>query len=278
MVIHDGVDPERYLEVHPGGRSSRLTIGVIGRISPWKGQDIFLKAAARLRRDFNEVVFRVIGDPLFGEEAYQRQLLALCTELDLGDRVQFTGFVSNIPEQLADLDIVVHSSVIGEPFGQVIIEAMAAGKPLIATDGGGVPEIVVDGATGLLVPMGDVEAMAAAMDRLVSNPKIRERMGRSGRDRARRVFHIDQTVKKLHRVYEMMRPAPTPPRELDSASKSKRGDSSPVKLDAVLSDLNVVARHQDLATGSTPKLSTGIARLLQAITRGWERRVLDPTG
>jgi glycosyltransferase involved in cell wall biosynthesis len=112
--------------------------------------------------------------------------------------------VENVPERIAQLDIVVHASTSGEPFGQVIIEGMAEQKPVVATNGGGVPEIVEDGVTGLLVPMGDAVAMANAIDFLLRNPLIAKEMGARGRERALSQFTIQMTARKVEAVYDQV--------------------------------------------------------------------------
>jgi glycosyltransferase involved in cell wall biosynthesis len=121
--------------------------------------------------------------------------------LYLTDAVEFAGFVEDVPARIAELDIVVHASTTGEPFGQVIIEAMAEQKPVVATNGGGVPEIVQDGITGLLVPMGDAPALADALRYLLDHPEIAAQMGREGRKRVLAQFTIQRTARMVESVY-----------------------------------------------------------------------------
>ena len=199
-VVHDGV-----ATVPRGGHlrsCQQIVVGLVGRISPWKGQDVFLRAAAIVRVSHPGVVFRIIGSPLFGEDEYARSLHRLCADLMLKDEVEFTGFVSDIHPAIDDLDILVHASTLPEPFGQVIIEGMAAGKPVVATNGGGVPEIVVDGETGFLVPMKDDQQMAEAICRLVERPELRARMGDRGRRRVEENFRIEITAEKVQGIFD----------------------------------------------------------------------------
>ena len=126
----------------------------------------------------------------------------LAQSLELGDAVEFTGFRSDVPELIANLDILVHASTTGEPFGQVVVQGMAAGKPVVATNGGGVPEIVVDGLTGLLVPMSDADAMAAAICHLLSKPALARQMGLMGRQRVLEHFTIDHTIFKMEQIFD----------------------------------------------------------------------------
>ena len=204
-VVHDGVRGDA-APTRREIRRNRLVVGIVGRISPWKGQDVFLKAAAIVRKQFPDTVFRVIGAPLFGERNYESQLFDLCRELDLAANVEFTGFIENVAEAIEDLDILVHASTLPEPFGQVIIEGMAACKPVVATSGGGVPEIVVDGVTGLLIPMKDVQAMADAIQRLIASPRDRQTMGENGRLRVDEHFLMKGAARKIERIYDNLLP------------------------------------------------------------------------
>ncbi len=205
-VVHDGLDLS-LIPIMPApasGVPATLVVGLVGRISPWKGQDIFLRAIQRIHVEFPAVRFQLIGSPLFGEEAYEAELRALCTQLGLDGCVEFCGFVHNVPEHMASLGVVVHASVIDEPFGQVVIEGMAAGKPVIATRGGGVSEIVEDGVSGMLVPKKDVVALADAMQTLLRDPLLRERLGAGGRRRVQESFRIEFTAAKTMDVYQRL--------------------------------------------------------------------------
>ncbi|HEY1987116.1 MAG TPA: glycosyltransferase family 4 protein [Terracidiphilus sp.] len=198
-VVHDGCSvPAEVASIKPNGPAR---IGLIGRISPWKGQHIFIKAAALIRPEFPDVQFQVIGAALFSENDYESSLKALCRDLGMEDRVAFLGFVSDVQGAIAQLEIVVHASTVGEPFGQVVIEGMAAGKPVIATRGGGIPEIVVDKTTGLLVPAGDERALADAMATMLRDPAKALEMGRRGRDRVKECFTIERTARAVEQVY-----------------------------------------------------------------------------
>ncbi|MEI8233447.1 MAG: glycosyltransferase [Verrucomicrobiota bacterium] len=200
VVIHDGVPSScRLPSTSP---PPRPIAGLLGRIAPWKGQHVFVLAAHLLRCRFPEARYRIIGCALFGEEAYEEQVRRLVQTLRLQDVITFTGFQEDVPAALAPLACVVHASTLAEPFGQIVAEAMACGKPVVATNGGGIREIVVPRRTGLLVPMGDAEAMAAAMETLLRNPPLARRMGRAGQARIARRFTIEQTARKVEAVYD----------------------------------------------------------------------------
>jgi glycosyltransferase involved in cell wall biosynthesis len=200
-VVHDGT-PSR-TDQYPATvvASTTKVIGMVGRITPWKGQHIFIHAASQIRSRFPHVRFQIIGGALFDEAGYEKQVHELTAKLGLNDAVEFLGFRENVPELISAMDVLVHASTTGEPFGQVIIEGMAAGKPVVATDGGGVPEIVVDGVTGFLVAMGDAAAMAGAICRLLENPEAAREMGQAGLLRVEQQFTIDQTAKRIEHIY-----------------------------------------------------------------------------
>jgi glycosyltransferase involved in cell wall biosynthesis len=177
-------------------------IGLIGRISPWKGQHIFLQAADHVHRRFPKARFVIVGAALFGEDGYERRVRQLSAQLGLEEVVEFAGFRPDVQRAIAELDLVVHASTTGEPFGQVIIEGMAAGKPVVATNGGGVPEIIEDGQSGILVPMDDAPALADAICRVLADPEQAKAMGARARQRVMDHFTVEETARRVQAVYE----------------------------------------------------------------------------
>jgi glycosyltransferase involved in cell wall biosynthesis len=200
VVVHDGTIVTS-AQVETAKSSELFYIGLIGRISPWKGQHIFLQAAALVFKAFPNARFVIVGAALFGEDEYDMEVRRLPKRLGIEDVVEFAGFRSDIAHVIASLDLVVHASTMGEPFGQVIIEGMAAGKPVVATNGGGVPEIVEDGRTGILVPMGDAQAMADAVCRIIADPARAKEMGIQGRRRVENYFTVEMTAFKVEAVF-----------------------------------------------------------------------------
>ena len=179
-------------------------IGIVGRLCSWKGQHIFLDAAAIIRQQWPSAHFQIIGAALFQEKHVEADLKAQAERLGLTDAVEFTGFRSDANLLIQQLTVLVHASTTGEPFGQVIVQGMAASKPVVATNGGGVPEIVVDGVTGYLVPMSNAPAMAAAISKLLSLPEEAAEMGRHGRERILEKFTIQSSARTLEGVYAAM--------------------------------------------------------------------------
>jgi glycosyltransferase involved in cell wall biosynthesis len=178
--IEAGMAARRRRDSAGGG----LRIGMIGRLAPWKGQHIFLEGFAAAFPEGNAHAV-VVGAALFGESAYEEELRRQATRLGLDGRVEFRGFRADIGSELAGLDVVVHASVTPEPFGQVVVEAMGMGLPVVAAAAGGPAEIVEDGVTGMLFPPADVDGLRRRLERLSSDPDLRERLGAAARERAR---------------------------------------------------------------------------------------------
>jgi glycosyltransferase involved in cell wall biosynthesis len=178
-------------------------IGIVGRIAHWKGQDIFLQAAALLLREGVAARFRIAGSPMFGEVDFERQLYELAQKLGIRKHVEFLGF-SDVPSFLRSLDILVHASRIPEPFGQVIVEGMAAELPVIATDGGGAREIIEHGRTGLLVPMGDAAALSQALAQLLARPEQARALAVAGRQHVLEHFTIEKSARCSEALYQRL--------------------------------------------------------------------------
>ncbi|MGX1807563.1 glycosyltransferase family 4 protein [Nocardia sp. NPDC055321] len=190
VVAYPGVEPAAAPHDRAPQRApADATVAVVGRLSPWKGQDVLLRAVARARHRPRAVI--IVGGTFFGEESYRDELVALAGELALP--VEFIGHVEDPAAYMRDADILVHCSVLAEPFGQVVVEGMQAGCAVIAARAGGPAEIVRPGVDGLLVEGGDSAGLADALDRLIGDRALRVRLGQSARTRARE-FGIDATA------------------------------------------------------------------------------------
>lgn len=175
--------------------------GMIGRTRPWKGQDAFLQMAKQVRAAVPDCRFLIVGGDPFGvQDDYEARLLELRSQSGLADRVHWTGQLADVRPPLAAMDLFVHPGA-PEPFGLVNIEAMAMGKPVVAFGHGALPEIVLDGETGLLVAPGDTNALAASVSRLLEDPTESQKMGRAGRERVDDCFRIERTVAGLDTLY-----------------------------------------------------------------------------
>lgn len=189
-VVPQAVDTERF---HPGppdpdvraclsSEPHRPIVGIIGRIDPEKGVDLVVEAVASLEGSAGSCHLAVIGAPGLDGGAYARQVRAQAEDR-LGDRVRFTGPMENVPDALRSLDVVINASE-AEPFGLSVLEAQASGVAVIGTAAGGIPEFVIDGETGLLVPPRDVSSLSLALKRLLEDEDLRNRLGRNGHSSA----------------------------------------------------------------------------------------------
>jgi glycosyltransferase involved in cell wall biosynthesis len=196
-VIYNGIDSKPFDCLASADVSSERNllglggfplIGMFGRVSTWKGQHVAIEA---LRYLPNDIHLLIVGDSLYGESSYGRLLRQRVDELKLERRVHFLGFRSDIPALMTAVDVVVHCSVSPEPFGRVIVEAMLAGRPVVATVGGGTMEIIEDGVTGLLVPPGDGKALATAVERVLAPNALRGAIVSGARCEALARFSIE---------------------------------------------------------------------------------------
>jgi glycosyltransferase involved in cell wall biosynthesis len=180
-----------------------LRVGMVGRLAPWKGQDVFLAAFARSFTAGGPERAVLVGAALFGEEDYEAGLRRQAAELGIADRLEMTGFRDDVAAELAGLDVLVHASVIPEPFGQAVVEGMAAGLPVVATEGGGPAEVITDGVDGLLVPAGDTGALAEVLRRLSGDPELRASLGTAAKQRAR-VYEPLPITRKVKGFYDQV--------------------------------------------------------------------------
>jgi glycosyltransferase involved in cell wall biosynthesis/SAM-dependent methyltransferase len=179
--------------------SEEFLIGMVGRISPWKGQDVFIRAFAEAFRSGNERAL-IVGCPLFGEDEHEAKLHQLADELGISERVEFAGFCDDIDSVFNALDLMVHASVIPEPFGQVIIEAMAAGVPVVAAGAGGPLEIAGNQEYALLYSPGNVHALARAMRKVRLDDSLRSSLSAKGYARAKD-FTPEVVAAQMLKVY-----------------------------------------------------------------------------
>lgn len=168
------------------GWEDRTVVGIVGRLQEWKGQMVFLRAASALTRARPDLRFCVVGGSILGwEKSYERDVRAYAAQDPaLAGKVHFAGHQDDAYAWMDALDVVVHASF-GEPFGLVVVEAMALAKPLVATAGGGPSEIVEEGVSGLLVPQRDPEAIVGAVLRILDEDGLAGHLRRGGPIRAR---------------------------------------------------------------------------------------------
>lgn len=212
-VIYNGVEVERFAGAAPDpeiirrvrGRSGERPQTVITCLSPlvrWKGQDILLRALRFLGPALEDVSVLLVGHERFAEAEYIAELHSIAADLDLGGRLSFVGYREDVPAVLAASDIVAVPSTRPDPLPRVVLEAMAAGKTVVASRTGGIPEAIEDEKTGILVPPGDPPALARALERLVRNPDLRQTLGATAGSAAAARFSLGRHISAVTALYQ----------------------------------------------------------------------------
>lgn len=205
-VLASPADVETIVAAVPDPRPSAPVhrIGMVGRFASWKGQDLFLEAFARAFPDGGEHAV-LVGAALFDDEHDEAYLRAVAADLGIADRVEFRGFRDDVAAELARLDVLVHASRSPEPWGQVVVQGMAAGLPVVAADAGGPREIITHDQDGLLVAPGDADAYASALRRVADDPVLRARLSRGAR-RTAEAYRTDALADRTLTVYASLVP------------------------------------------------------------------------
>ncbi len=207
QTIPNGIHIEQFLSVSDnkkvrdelGVKPSVALIGWVGNLVGIKGCKYFIDAAGIIRKTFPDSAFLIVGDgPLKGELEKKTETMGL------SDRIYFTGYRDDIPNILSSIDILVISSL-NEGLGLVAIEAMASARPVVTTNVGGLPEVVIDGRYGFVVPPKDPNSIADAVLKILTNPSLKEKMGIEAKERAQ-IFDFRNTVKKTIALYHEFLP------------------------------------------------------------------------
>ena len=196
------VDLDRLSELPPAPPHT-VRVGLVATFAWWKGHATFLRALSLLPQAL-PIRGYVIGGGLYqtsGSQHSMPELRALAAELGIADRVAFTGFISQPSAAIRALDIVIHASTEAEPFGRVIVEAMACGRPVITSGTGGASELVNDGSNALCHCAGDPESLARAIRRLVTEPELRRHLVQAGLATARARFDRKRLAAQMAACY-----------------------------------------------------------------------------
>jgi glycosyltransferase involved in cell wall biosynthesis len=209
QYVRGGIDLQPFLNA-PGRARVRkewgigeeeVLVGMVGRVTTWKGQPVFAEAAKQLLDQHRSLKMVAVGG-VFDTEAFRMQAFRdQVRKLGIEGRFLISDFRSDMPDVYAALDVFALPSTQPEPFGLVVIEAMASAKPVVATSPGGPSETVVDGETGYLVPPSDPTTLASALEKLVSDPELRARIGAAGRKRACELFGLARYVGEFEELY-----------------------------------------------------------------------------
>lgn len=217
-IIHNGINVKAFAEVSReqanafrerlGLRVRDVVVGTVTRFREEKGNRYLIEAAAKLANEFPEVYFVLVGDGPLRDDLQQR-----ARAWNIESRVLFAGFVDDVRPALAAMDIVAIPSL-QEGFGLAMVEAMAAGKSIVASDVGGLAEIAESEKTALLVPPGNSEALAEAIARLLRDASLRKKLGDAARNASER-FSIESNVRELEMLYGELVPGLEPERAVN---------------------------------------------------------------
>ncbi len=180
-----------------GFESAVVVVGMVGRIHFWKGQGYFLSIARNIHDIYPETRFCVVGDVFPGYEYLYRDLLDQVETLGLAHVVQFLGYRSDVTSFMKAIDILVVPSIRPDPLPTVVLEGMGAGLPIVGTNHGGIPEMIVDGVTGVLIPWDDPVAASERISALIRDSSLREEYGAAGRERVMKEFSREKFAKEL---------------------------------------------------------------------------------
>jgi glycosyltransferase involved in cell wall biosynthesis len=207
-LIYDGINEKRitdgvkreYINKAYNLAPDHKIFGVVGNIKPWKGQKLLVEAVALLKQKYEKFSCFLIGD--ITDKAYRAEIEEIVEKHKLQDHVVITGYQKNVPDYVNSFDLFVHTSVEPEPFGIVIIEALALKKPVIVSNIGAPQEIIEDGKSGLLFNIESVADLAEKLDALLCSEEQRKALGEAGYRRFCENFTIKINVEAICRVYK----------------------------------------------------------------------------
>jgi len=207
-IVHNGVDPGEYTGIKPGqlrketSAGKKKIIGYTGNIIPRKGIDVLIKASAEILKKNKNTLLIIVGRvPIGSSTNHQEKYEKLAEELGIRDRVIFAGFRKDIRPSLRDMDILVLPSR-QEPFGRSIIEAMALGIPVVASEVGGIPEIITDNKDGCLTPVEDTVTLSNTLKKLLKSKATRDRIGKNARKTIENKFNIKKLSLDIQKIIE----------------------------------------------------------------------------
>jgi len=213
-IIYNGVDIDQFTKLDQSNKQlleimtlseNDVVLGMVGNLTTeWKRHDLFIKMAAILTKNHQNLKFITFGSSRnLNQTAYTKKLAKLIRDLKITNQIVFIDFISEPVKIMNSLNIMVHPAIT-EGSGRIIMEAMAAGKPVVAMKSCGVQELIQDGLTGFLVEPGNVQAMAERVDQLVSNPALRERIGINARKYAQEHFSDQESMNAIVRIYQKL--------------------------------------------------------------------------
>lgn len=206
-VVPNAVSKDYFSQITPEEARSEfglplnsIVVGVPGTLRPMKGHPFFFRSVVRLIEERSELVLAVTGD---GEKMYVRELQVLAENLGIASRTQFLGKLNGLTRFYRACDIICIPSR-AEPFGRVIIEAFAAGIPVVATAVGGIPEIIIHNVNGMLVPYGDEPALASAIERLLVDQDLCQQLAHNAREKAMSTYVEEHYQERISYLIESL--------------------------------------------------------------------------
>lgn len=208
VVLHNAVDIDHFASGHPirrelGLKTDEIVIGTVAQVGHRKGSDLFLDAAERVLASGKNVTFLMVGPQAVGEADYFQTIMNRLQKDPLKGRVHYLGGRRDVPDLLSSFDVFFLPTR-AEPFGMVIIEAMAAGVPVVATAVGGIPEIVTSDEIGCLVQSSDSSAFAGALIHLIEMGEARKTLGERGKKSLYGRFDLASMSNTLSSIYNEM--------------------------------------------------------------------------
>jgi glycosyltransferase involved in cell wall biosynthesis len=209
-LVYNALDPTQFqpnrniheIKKEIGLKREDFVVGVIGNVKAWKGQDVALRAIAIVKQKYTNVKCLIIGGSAKSADEYSLKINSIVQKNQLEKNVLFLDFRLDVKNYVNALDILLHTSVLPEPFGRVLLEGMALEKPVVTVSIGAGPEIVVHQETGLVIEPGNEHALANAIIFLYENRSISKKMGIAGRQRLEQNFKVDDNTKKTEEIYQ----------------------------------------------------------------------------
>lgn len=213
MISHNGFDGSKITSVptginlerfnpavtRPAFRPAGFSIGMVGVLRSWKGHSYLIEAAPEILKRIPDACFYIVGNgPQYDN------IKNLISDLSLQDRVVMLGHREDVPEIIAAMDVIVHPSYANEGVPQSILQAMAMGKPVVASDAGAIKEVVLDGKTGFLIEPGNPGAIAQKITALYENPGLMAEFGKEGRDIVEKEHTISTMLDKIESIYKVI--------------------------------------------------------------------------
>jgi glycosyltransferase involved in cell wall biosynthesis len=209
QVVYNGTDTIKFSPDIDGSgirkefniTNDEFVVGIVGRLVIWKGQREFLKAASVIVHKIPDAKFLIVGDTTFGSKQYKEELYDLACELGIESKVIFSGGRDDIPNIIRAMDVMVHASISPEPFGLVIIEGMASGVPVVASNRGGPVEIIEDGKDGFLINPEETDTFAGRVIELLRDKSLRDKIAEAARKKVVEHFSVGKFTSEFQKIY-----------------------------------------------------------------------------